>query len=233
VSDDRRKTVEKVVDGKIVREVVREGQTVEGQVRDLKALAEKHNLRVPDEFVFALEKEKAHSRYHGDPPEKATVLELASKRRFDVLLIWSIDRWSRRRLDGFQEIFIVLRKHGITVLSHEQPYMNTEGMPTWVQDVVGLMLLSLAEEESHLKSRRVQKHYETKRHRAEGGGGSARWARGRVPTHADVEAIRRLRAEHPQWRNIDIGKEVGLSKETVRRILAGKHPVLHDTPQDS
>lgn len=196
------------------------GQDVEGQERDLRAAAARMGVMIPDEYVFRMVDDTAHSVFKGDPPEKKLVLELARRRKFDVLLIWSLDRWSRRRRDGLREVFDVLHPCGVTVFSHEETFLTTEGLPDFIREQIASTLLWLAEEDSKRKSNRVKAKYQTNSNRAEAGGGHAKWGRGRVPTRADLEAVRNLR--HLPQRAISA--QTGVPKTTVARILAQTSP---------
>lgn len=203
------------------------GQDVEGQERDLRAAAARMGVTIPPEFVFRMVDETAHSVFKGDPPEKKRVLELARRRKLDVLLVWSLDRWSRRRKDGLREVFDVLAPCGVTLYSHEEPFLTTEGLPDFVKENMASTLLWLAEEDSKRKSRRVQARYITNRNRADAGGGKAKWGRGRIPSAAEVAEVRRLRADGESVRGI--AGRTGLPKSTVGDILA--RPVSETSPR--
>lgn len=209
------------------------GQDVEGQVRELAALAARMGLSVPPEFVFRIEKDGAHSAFRGDPPQKKAVLELARRRKFDVLLIWSLDRWSRRRKDGAREVFDVLPAYGVTVVSHEEPFISTEGIPEGFRDILGRLMLWLAEEESARKSARVKLRYQTNRNRAAGGGGKAKWGRGRVPSPEEVERIMTLTGEGMSVRNI--AGQTGVPKSTVGRLVSqtSRGEGMHRPPEST
>lgn len=194
------------------------GQTVEGQVHELRAVASRMGVRVPDEYVFALDDELAHSRWKGDPPEKKEVLDLAHRRKFDVLFIWALDRWSRRRKDGAREIFDVLPAHGVTVFSHQEPFLSTESIPDVFREQIGNVILWLAEEDSKRKSERVKLRYRTNRNRAAAGGGKAKWGRGTIATPAERDEIHRLRVDEGLGGRA-IARRVDLPKSTVYDIL--------------
>ncbi|MHB8584529.1 MAG: recombinase family protein [Thermoplasmatota archaeon] len=94
------------------------GQTVEGQEQELRRLAARMGVVVPEEFVIRAEAEGA---FKGEPPSKARVLELARARKFDVLFVWSMDRWARRRIAGAEEVFRIFPHLGISFLSMQEP----------------------------------------------------------------------------------------------------------------
>jgi DNA invertase Pin-like site-specific DNA recombinase len=190
------------------------GQDLTGQERELRGLAARHGLLVPDQYVFRIEGESA---FTGDPPQKAQVLELARRAKFDVLLVWSLDRWSRNRKRGAAEVFDLLPRLRVTVLSHEEPYLSTETVPEIMREVLGKFALWMAEGESERKSRRVQVRYETNRNRAEGGGGRAKWGRGRIPSKADEARVCELAKAKRSIRAI--ANETGIPKSTVGDIL--------------
>lgn len=193
------------------------GQDAEGQVRELSALATRMGIHVPPEFVFKLDKERAGSVWKGDPPEKAEVLELARRRKFDVLFIWALDRWSRRRVDGAREIFETLPAYGVRVVSLEESFLSTEGMNDGLRAIVGQLMLWLAEEDSKRKSRRVRLKYETNRNRAANVGAKAKWGRGYAASAEERARILELAKEGKSHRAIE--RETGVPRSTVQRIV--------------
>lgn len=192
-------------------------QTAEGQVVELLALAKQLNLDVPPRFVFRLDEEQAHSRWRGDPPQKAEVFKLARRRAFDVLLVWKLDRWSRRRRDGIYEVFYLLPQYGVTIVSAQEPFLSTESIPEGFRAALAEVIFWLAEEDSQSKSARVKLRYRTNRNRAAAGGGKAKWGSGRIPSPEDVARMRAMRGEGKSLR--EISKEMGIPKSTVSDTL--------------
>jgi DNA invertase Pin-like site-specific DNA recombinase len=188
------------------------GQDVEGQVRELSALAGRMGLA-----VWRVIRVGGESVYRGDPPQKAEVLELARRRYFDVLLVWSLDRWARRRRDGARDVFETFPAYHVTVCSLQESWLSTEQIPEFFREILGRLMLWLAEEESGRKSARVRLRYETNRNRATAGGGKARWGRGRIPTLEEAEAVRIARAEGLSVRQVAV--RVGLPRSTVGRLI--------------
>lgn len=190
------------------------GQDVEGQVRELKALADRMGIVVPEENVYRV----TSSAFRSDPEDKAKVMEAARRRKFDVLFIWALDRWSRRRIDGTREVFETLPAYGVRVVSLQESFLSTEGMNDGLRAVIGNLFLWIAEEESRRKSERVKLRYRTNRNRAAGGGGNARWGRGKVPNADEVAAVKAAALEGLSVRAI--AGRTGVPKSTVSRLLS-------------
>lgn len=190
------------------------GQTTDGQISELMELADRMGLFVPPEHVLAVEE----SRFIGKvPPAKKRVLEMAHERRFDVLLVWKLDRWSRDRHVGAKEVFEVLPACGVTVVSKMESFLSTEGMDPFFREWVGRLLLYIGEKESTDKRDRTLLKYRTKANRAAALGERAKWGRGHVLNDADKARILELAASMGVRA---IARETGFPKSTVARVVS-------------
>ncbi len=121
-------------------------QDVENQLLQLNAFCEKQNHN-----VF-----KVYSDYESSASEnrsafKAMLLD-ASKREFDLLLFWSLDRFSRegvRQTIGYLQI---LESYGVTYKSYSEQYIDSSGI---FKDVIISILATLAKQEKVRLSQRV------------------------------------------------------------------------------
>lgn len=191
------------------------GQTTDGQIAELLDLADRMGLYVPPEYVFAVEE----SRYVGKvPAAKKAVLEMAHARRFDVLLVWKLDRWSRDRRVGAREVFEILPACGVTVVSMMESFLTTEGVDPFWREHIGRLVLYLAEQESTDKRERTLLKYRTKANRAAALGERAKWGRGYVLTAQDKARVAELAAAGLSARAI--ARETGFPKTTVARLLS-------------
>ena len=94
-------------------------QTPENQSRILREFAASQNWEIVAEYTDRMSGAKA------DRPEFQRMMTAASKRQFDVLLFWSIDRFSR---EGIVPVLTKLKRlshYGIKYRSHEEPYIDT------------------------------------------------------------------------------------------------------------
>jgi DNA invertase Pin-like site-specific DNA recombinase len=114
------------------------GQDTENQLLQLREFAEKLGWRIGAEYV-----DRASGK-HSDRAEFQKMFAAASRREFDVLLFWSLDRLSRegvgetlghlKRLDGY----------GITFRSFTEQYLDSTGV---FRDAVIGILATIAKQE--------------------------------------------------------------------------------------
>lgn len=63
----------------------------------------------------------------GDRKALLTLFEDAHKRKFDVLLIWALDRISREGIVKMTSYLETFKRYGVRVLSHQEPWLDTSG----------------------------------------------------------------------------------------------------------
>ena len=86
-------------------------QSIEGQLKDCYAFAEKEGIKVIGEYI-----DRAKSARTADRPDFQRMIKDASKRLFDYIIVWKLDRFTRNRYDS--AIFKAkLKKYGVKVLS--------------------------------------------------------------------------------------------------------------------
>jgi len=133
------------------------------------------------------------------------MMEDARKRKFDAVLVWSYDRFSRGGLKDIRHI-INLNNLGVKFISYQESFLDTTSE-------MGELLLPIfawiAKQEAKKISERTK-------------AGLARVRRegkiiGRPKKDTDLEKIVQLREEGKSLG--EIAKVVGLSKETVRRRI--------------
>lgn len=56
-----------------------------------------------------------------------TLFEDAHKRKFDVLLVWALDRLSREGIAKMSSYLETLKRYGVRTLSHQEPWLDTSG----------------------------------------------------------------------------------------------------------
>jgi len=121
-------------------------QDVENQLLQLNAYCEKQNYEVY----------KVFSDYESGATEnrsafKAMLLD-ASKRKFDQLLFWSLDRLSREGVRETISYLQTLESYGVTYKSYSEQYIDSSGI---FKDVIISILATLAKQEKVRLSERV------------------------------------------------------------------------------
>jgi putative DNA-invertase from lambdoid prophage Rac len=122
----------------------------------LERWAADRGLKVPEDLVFAL-KDSAWNKRGPKGEEfdraRAAILEAARLGKFNVLLIWALDRLSRRGIRDSLTVLEQLRDYGVEVWSHEESWLATQS-DTW--DLQVSIMAYMAEQESKRKSARMQ-----------------------------------------------------------------------------
>jgi len=86
-------------------------QSIEGQLRDNHAWAKQHGITVIEEYI-----DRALSGTKDTRPDFQRMIQDASKRQFDMVIVWKLDRFARNRYDS--AIYKAqLKKHGVRVVS--------------------------------------------------------------------------------------------------------------------
>jgi DNA invertase Pin-like site-specific DNA recombinase len=96
-------------------------QTPENQGRQLRAFAEAMNWRLVAEF----EDHESGAKGEKDRPGFKALMEAASRREFDAVLVWSLDRFSR---EGIAKTFDYLRRlgsYGVKFRSYSESFLDT------------------------------------------------------------------------------------------------------------
>jgi len=97
-----------------------------------------------------------------DRPEFKRMLESASKREFDVLLFWSIDRFSRAGIIHVLTSLKRISNYGVKYRSFQESYIDTTNV--W-GDLIAAFAAKLAELERKRIRERVKAGLESSRQR--------------------------------------------------------------------
>lgn len=181
------------------------GQDTTNQLRQLKAFAAKQDWTVVRVYEEQASGRKGESGREG----LREVFKDAAKRRWDLLLFWSLDRLSREGAFQTMKYLNRLSEFGLGYRSYTEEYINTTGI---FGDVLIALLSTLGKQEAIRVSMRTVAGLE--RARAQGRIG------GRPRANISAEEVRRL---HGQGMSLTaIGKQLGAGKSTVHRLLQGQ-----------
>jgi hypothetical protein len=86
-------------------------ESIEGQIRECTAFAEKHGITVLRHYI-----DRAYSAKTDNRPEFQHMVKDSSKRLFDMVIVWKLDRFARNRFDSAR-YKAVLNKNGAKVVS--------------------------------------------------------------------------------------------------------------------
>ena len=181
-------------------------QTIKNQERELQAVAERHGWS-----VVAVFKDQGISGAKGRDkrPGLDKLMQAVSRKEFDLVAAWSVDRLGRSLLDLVQ-VLQELHGKGIDLYLHQQGIDTTTPSGKAMFQMMGVF----AEFERSIIRERVMAGL--KRARAEG------IQLGRRPTVAnDAAKVRAIRSDHKAGKSLrEIAKLHGVGHSTVARLTA-------------
>ena len=177
------------------------GQDFTNQLLALRDFAAKQGWAVSGEYV---------DQISGSTEQRAEFQRMfqdASRRRFDVLLFWSLDRLSR---EGVLETLTHLQRltgYGVAWRSFTEQYLDSTGI---FRDAVIGILAVIAKQERVRLAERTKAGLE--RVRREGK------RLGRPTALVDAEAVRAMRAQNLSWS--EISRRTGAARATCQKACA-------------
>jgi DNA invertase Pin-like site-specific DNA recombinase len=177
------------------------GQDTKNQLAQLREFAAKQEWTIVQEYV-----DQASGK-SGDRPQFKTMMAAASRREFDLVLFWSLDRFSREGVLETLQYLQRLTSFGVGWKSFTEQYLDSCGI---FRDAVLSILATIAQQERVRLSERVTAGLDRARKQGRVGG------RPRVVT--DRAKVAELRAAGKSLG--EIAAEMGLKKTTVARIVA-------------
>ncbi len=185
------------------------GQDTENQLAQLRAFAASQKWAVIREYV-----DRATGK-HSDREQFRRLFEDASQRKFDLVLFWSLDRFSREGVLETLHHLQRLAQYGVGYRSFTEQYLDSCGI---FKDAVLSILATIAKQERIRISERV--HAGLAKARRQGRiGGRPRL----VLSHAKVLALSQDGATIRE-----IAEEMGVSPASIHRILKGHHRLTGD-----
>jgi DNA invertase Pin-like site-specific DNA recombinase len=178
-------------------------QEVENQLVQLREFAAKQGWQVVAEYV------DYESGGKGDRAQFQQLFVDASKRRFDLVLFWALDRLSREGVYQTLQHLNRLESYGVGFRSFTEPFFDSCGI---FRDAVISILATLAKQERIKRSERT---------RAALARLKAAGKRLGPPCRLNGEhraMVERLRAGGLSFRQI--GRQLGISDHSARRLAA-------------
>jgi DNA invertase Pin-like site-specific DNA recombinase len=174
-------------------------QSPEMQTRELREYAERRGWTVAGEFV-----DSGVSGSRDRRPQLDALMDLARRRKVDVILTWKLDRWGRS-LKHLVNSLAELEALGVAFVALRDNLDLSTPSGRLMFHVIGAM----AEFERSLIQERVRAGLRNAR---------AKGTRlGRPRIFVDAARIASLRASGASWRAIE--SETGLCRETARRAI--------------
>jgi DNA invertase Pin-like site-specific DNA recombinase len=186
------------------------GQSPDNQLSDLRRFAQAQGWEITSEYS------DFESGCKSTRPELRSMLDAASRREFDVLLFWSLDRLSREGALKTLQILNQLAQWGVAYRSYTEAYLDSAGV---FSDAIVALLATLAKQERI----RIQERVKAGLDRVKREGKRL----GRRPTVLRRDVIADLRKSGWSWARI--ANELGVHPSAVRR--AAQRPNLVENPQ--
>jgi DNA invertase Pin-like site-specific DNA recombinase len=178
-------------------------QDTENQLRQLRTYCERQGWTIVKEYVDLA------SGKRSDREQFQAMFAAASRREFDCVLFWSLDRFSREGTLATLTHLKQLGDYGVTFKSFTEQYLDSTGM---FKDAIIGILSALAQQERVRLSERVTAGLE--RARAQGHVGGRPKANRKEDKNAGE--IRKLRDDGQSYG--EIAQELGRSKSDVYRV---------------
>jgi DNA invertase Pin-like site-specific DNA recombinase len=190
----------------------RDRQETENQLRELRKFCDKQGWKIADEYV------DHESGGNANRPEFRRLFADAHQRKFDMVLFWALDRFSREGVLKTLNYLSDLESTGVQFKSYMERYIDSSGI---FKEAILAILATLAKQERLRLSERVKAGLD--RARADG----KIVGRPRLPVTAVAE-IQHLHATGMSKREIarrvryidENGRRHKIGWGSVRRILA-------------
>ena len=137
------------------------GQDVRNQLEELRAYCDKRGWHVVNEYI------DQKSGKNGDREQFQRLMTHASQREFDLVLFWSLDRFSREGSFETLQYLKRLDSHGVTFKSYKEEFLDGTGI---FKDAIIAILGALANQERVRLSERVHAGLERARKQGRVGG---------------------------------------------------------------
>jgi DNA invertase Pin-like site-specific DNA recombinase len=140
-------------------------------------------------------------------PQYEQMLKDAKRGRFQVLVVWALDRFGRSMVGNLQDV-LELDRIGVQVVSVREPWLDTGGP---VRSLLIAIFSWVAEQERSRLVERTKAGMEQARRRGS--------RIGRPPIRLDDHELRRLRSQGLSVRQI--ADTLGVGSSTIQRHLGG------------
>jgi putative DNA-invertase from lambdoid prophage Rac len=175
-------------------------QSTENQLPEVEQLARARGFDVVHVYD-----EQASALKHR--PKYASMLRDAKRGKFDVVIVWALDRLGRSMVGNLQDV-LELDRIGVQVVSVRESWLDTGGP---VRNLLIAVFSWVAEQERARLVERTRAGMEQARRRGS--------RIGRPQARLDKDELRRLRAQGLSVRKI--AEHLGVGSSTVQRHLGG------------
>lgn len=125
-----------------------EDQTTDNQVSILLQMAKNRGWE-----VFQIYRENESGWHQGRQIELKKLIAAAIERKFEIVLIWSLDRLTRGGVLPTLEMVHSFKKYGVKVISHQESFTE---VPSEMDDILYALFAWIANFESRRRSERTK-----------------------------------------------------------------------------
>jgi DNA invertase Pin-like site-specific DNA recombinase len=185
------------------------GQDTENQLRQLREYCERAGYQALVEYIDQA------SGSTSVRPEFQRLMADARQRRFDLVLFWSLDRFSREGVTETLNHLQRLTSYGVNWRSHTEQYLDSCGI--FREAVLAILAVIAKQERVRISERTLAGLARAK----------AKGKRlGRPKADVNPAHIRELRAQGLSY--AEIADETGVGRSTIARLLIGSEAVMSD-----
>jgi DNA invertase Pin-like site-specific DNA recombinase len=176
------------------------GQDNQNQLHQLRSFAETQGWTIVSEYTDRM------TGKHGDREQFQKMFAVASRREFDILLFWSLDRLSREGTVETLNHLQRLTSYGVNYRSFTEQYLDSTGI--FKEAVIGILAAVAKQERVRLSERVTAGLQRARREGRIGGRPLAKFDQKRaIALHAKGKSLRTIAAE------------VGTTAATLQRFL--------------
>ena len=96
-------------------------ESIEGQIRECTAYAEKNGITVVKHYI-----DRAISAKTDNRPQFQQMIKDSERKLFDIVLVWKLDRFARNRYDSAR-YKTQLKKNGVKLMSANRGHLRRAG----------------------------------------------------------------------------------------------------------
>ena len=179
------------------------GQDVRNQLEQLRAYCDRQGWKIAGEYI------DQRSGKNGDREEFQRLMNNAYQREFDVVLFWSLDRFSREGVLETLQYLKQLSSYGVAFKSFTEQYLDGTGI--FKDAIIGILAALAHQERVRLSERVVAGLERAKKQGRIGGRPRKQYERDR-----DAQRIRQLREDGQSYQ--EIADELGRSKSNIAKV---------------
>lgn len=184
----------------------REKQDVENQLRELREYCQRMQFTIVQEYIDT----ESGAKGKGERKAFTQMFTDANQRKFDTVLFWALDRFSREGLARTIFYLQQLDSYGVRFHSYKEESLNSDS--ELVRDILLSVLASLAKQERRRISERTKAGLETARRKGK--------RLGAPPKDHLAGAIHKFKEAGMSKQSI--AKKLHLSRATVYKYLEKK-----------